>query len=101
MIGSVNFIDLLALLIIGVAIWFGWRSGFVIQALALVGFIVGFGIVILAAPATSGALDTVDPFLRSIIVICAICAVVLVAQAAGSAAGAALRRRMGQGIVNG
>ena len=36
-----NFIDLLAVLIIAVAIYFGWRSGFVIQVLALVGFVAG------------------------------------------------------------
>jgi uncharacterized membrane protein required for colicin V production len=101
MIASVNFIDLLALLIIGIAIWFGWRSGFVIQALALVGFVVGFAIVVIAAPVTTGALANVDPFLRSMIVICAICAIVLVAQAIGSVAGAALRRRMGTGVVGG
>ncbi|HEY7023658.1 MAG TPA: MarP family serine protease [Candidatus Limnocylindrales bacterium] len=101
MIDSVNFVDLLALLIIGIAVWFGWRSGFVVQALALVGFIVGFGIVVLAAPATSGVLSDVDPFLRGVIVICAVCAIVLVAQAVGSAAGATLRRRMGRGVVGG
>ena len=67
MINSVNFVDLLALLVIGIAVWFGWRSGFVIQALALVGFVIGFAIVVIAAPITTGALENVDPFLRGMI----------------------------------
>jgi len=101
MIGSVNFVDLIALLVIGLAVWFGWRSGFVIQALALAGFVVGFVFVILAAPAAATALGNVDPFLRSVIAISAVCAIVLVAQAIGSTAGAAIRKRMGRGIVGG
>ena len=100
MIG-VNFIDLIALLIVVVAVYFGWRSGFVIQALALVGFALGIVAIILLAPAAAGALDNADPWLRSVIIICAIAAIVLVSQAIGSAAGAALRRRMGSGVIGG
>ena len=101
MINSVNFVDLLALLIIGVAVYFGWRSGFVIQALALAGFVLGIVVVVLAAPAAANVLLGLDPFLRSVIVISAIAAIVLVSQAVGSAAGASLRRRMGRGVVGG
>jgi len=101
MIASVNFIDLLALLIIGVAVYFGWRSGFVIQAFALAGFVAGIVVVILAAPAAANVLLGLDPFLRSVIVICAIAAIVLVSQAIGSVAGGAVRRRMGNGVVGG
>ena len=98
---QVNFIDLIALLIIGVAIYFGWRSGFIIQALALVGFVGGIALVVLAAPTVANALTGLDPFVRSIIVICAIAAAALVAQALGAAAGASIRRRMGPGVVGG
>ena len=56
-IDSVNFIDLLALLIIGVAIYFGWRSGFVIQASgAGRASSSGIAVVIVAAPAAANAL---------------------------------------------
>jgi S1-C subfamily serine protease len=96
-----NFIDLAALLIIAIAVYFGYRSGFVIQALALVGFLIGIGIVVLVAPYAASALGDVDPFLRTIVVICAIAAIGLVSQAIGSAAGAALRRRMGRGVIGG
>jgi S1-C subfamily serine protease len=98
---SINFIDLAALLIVGVAVYFGWRSGFVIQALALAGFAIGILIVVVAAPATANLLGDLDPFVRSVIVVCAIAAVVLVAQAIGSAAGVRVRRRMGTGVVGG
>jgi S1-C subfamily serine protease len=98
---DVNFIDLAAFLIIAVAVYFGWRSGFVIQAFALAGFILGIGAIVLLAPLAAGALSDAQPWMRSIIVIGAIAGVVLVSQAIGSAAGAAVKRRMGRGIVGG
>jgi hypothetical protein len=96
---SVNFIDLGALLIIAVAVYLGWRSGFVIQAAALAGFAVGLGFVIVAAPAAGGFLRDAEPFVRSVVVVLAIAAIVLASQAVGGAAGASVRRRMGGGIV--
>lgn len=95
-----NFIDLLAVLIIAVAIYFGWRSGFVIQVLALVGFVCGLALVIVAGPLVATFLADVDPWVRSLVVIGAIAATVLVAQAIGSAAGVALRRRLGRGVLS-
>lgn len=94
-----NFIDLLALLIVAVAVYFGWRSGFLIQVLALVGFVAGLALVIVAGPLVATLLADVDPWVRSLLVIGAIAATVLVAQAIGSAAGVALRRRMGSGVL--
>lgn len=98
---SVNFIDLLALLILGVAIYFGWRSGFVIQALALAGFAAGIVLIVVAAPAAANALASVDPWLRSVIIISAIAGIVLVAQGVGSSLGSSVRRRMGNGMIGG
>lgn len=98
---GVNFVDLLALLIIGIAVYFGWRSGFVIQAFALIGFVVGIGLVVLLAPLAASPLTNVDPWLRTVIVIASIAGVVLVAQALGSSIGAAIRRRIGRGILGG
>ena len=95
-----NFIDLLAVLIVGVAIYFGWRSGLVIQVLALVGFVAGLGLVIAAGPLVANLLADVDPWLRSLLVIGAIAATVLVAQAIGSACGVAVRRRLGRGVLS-
>ncbi len=99
MIDAVNFVDLLALLIMGIAIFLGWRSGFVIQAMALGGFVLGIVAVAFLAPSLAGFMVGVDPLIRGVIIVVTIAGIVLVAQALGGAFGAALRRRMGSGVV--
>jgi S1-C subfamily serine protease len=94
-----NFVDAIALLIIGIAIYFGWRSGFVIQGLALLGFVAGIAIVVLAAPHVADALSEVDAVLRTLIVIGGVAAIVLLAQGIGSAIGSEVRRRIGRGLL--
>ena len=92
----------LALLVIVVAMLFGWRSGFVIQAFALVGFLVGLRVVVVAAPFVA-RLSTTS--IRS----CAAWHRHLSRSAPSSSLprpsaapiGAALKRRMGRGIVGG
>jgi S1-C subfamily serine protease len=98
---QVSVVDLIALLIVGVAMYFGWRSGFVVQATALAGFIGGLALVIVLAPFAADALAGADPWLRSLIAISAVAAIVLVSQAIGSSLGARLRRRIGRGILGG
>jgi S1-C subfamily serine protease len=98
---GINFVDLVAVVIVGLAMYFGWRSGFVIQALALVGFLAGIAIVVFAAPLATSALSELDPWLRSLIVIGAIALIVLLAQGVGSRIGASVRRRLGSGILGG
>jgi len=95
----VNIVDVIALVIVVVAIYFGARSGFVAQALALVGFVIGALIVFAAAPFAAGPLETIDPPLRGLIALAGMAAIVLLAQALGSAAGVGLRRRMGRGVM--
>jgi S1-C subfamily serine protease len=94
-----NFVDALAVLIIGVAVYFGWRSGLVVQGLALLGFLGGLALVVMLAPIAADALTELDPWLRTFVVIGGVAAIVLVAQGVGSALGAALRRRMGGGLL--
>ncbi len=94
-----NIVDVIALIIVVVAIYFGARSGFVAQALALVGFAIGALIVFAAAPFAAGPLETIDPPARGLIALTAMAIIVLVAQALGSASGVALRRRMGRGVL--
>ena len=96
-----NFIDAIALLVVVVAIYFGWRSGFVIQGGALIGFVGGIALVIVLAPHLAGALSDVDPWLRTVLVIGGIAAVVLIAQGVGSAIGGQVRRRLGRGVLGG
>ena len=94
-----NIVDVVALVIVVVAIYFGARSGFVAQALALVGFVIGALIVFAGAPFAAGPLENIDPPMRGLIALAAMAAIVLVAQAVGSAAGVGLRRRMGPGAL--
>ena len=53
------------------------------------------------APYAAGPLESVDPPVRGLIALAAMAAIVLVAQAVGSAAGVAMRRRMGRGVLGG
>ena len=94
-----NVVDVVALVIVVVAIYFGARSGFVAQALALVGFAVGALLVFGAAPFAAGPLEAIEPPWRGLIALASMAAVVLVAQAIGSAAGIGIRRRMGRGVL--
>ena len=96
-----NVIDLLAVLVVGMAVYFGWRSGFVIQAFALAGFLLGIGLVVLVAPFLAGLLTSTSTLLRTAIVITVVAAVVLIAQGIGSAVGGMLRQRLGSGVLGG
>jgi S1-C subfamily serine protease len=93
-----NMIDIIAVVIVLVAIYFGARSGFVAQAFALAGFAVGAVIVFVLAPYAAGPLEGIDPPWRGLIALGGMAAIVLVAQALGSTAGVAIRRRMGRGV---
>jgi S1-C subfamily serine protease len=95
----VNAFDAIALLVVLLAAWFGFRSGFVSQLLALVGFAVGGLIVFALAPLVAGPLEDINPPLRGLIALGGMATVVLVAQAVGSVVGVALRERMGRGLL--
>ncbi|HUR16429.1 MAG TPA: MarP family serine protease [Candidatus Limnocylindrales bacterium] len=96
-----NVVDIIALVMIGLALVFGWRSGFVIQALALVGFVLGIGALVLVAPSATELVADMEPWLRTLLVLSILAGVVLLAQGIGSTIGAALRRRMGSGLLSG
>jgi uncharacterized membrane protein required for colicin V production len=96
-----NIVDLLAALIVVIAIVFGWRSGFVVQALALVGFIGGLVLMIALAPLAVGLLVSVAPWLGSLLLITTMAGIVLIAQGIGGAVGTVLRRRLGRGVLGG
>ena len=96
-----NVVDLIAFVMIGLAIVFGWRSGFVIQAFALAGFVLGLGLLVLVAPAAAELVANLDPWLRTVLVLGILAGVVLLAQGIGSTIGATIRRRMGSGLLGG
>jgi S1-C subfamily serine protease len=98
---TVNIIDVIALLIILLAIWMGARSGLVVQAMALLGFAAGVGLLIVAAPYAAPILDDLDPPMRGLLVLLVMASVVLIAQGLGSELGAGLRRRLGYGLLGG
>jgi S1-C subfamily serine protease/uncharacterized membrane protein required for colicin V production len=97
----VNIVDVIAIAIILLTIYFGARSGLVAQALALVGFAVGALIVFAVAPFAAGPLEDIDPPLRGLIALGGMATIVLLAQAGGSAIGVSIRRRMGRGLLGG
>jgi len=96
-----NLVDLAALGIVALAIFFGWRSGFVVQALALVGFVGGIVLMVVLAPHLTTFVADMDPWIRTLLVLGLMAAIVLLAQAIGSSAGFAIRRRLGRGVLGG
>ena len=94
-------VDVLAVLVVALTIFFGWRSGFIVQAFALVGFIGGLAVMVLVAPHLAQPLSEVEPLLRTAIVLMVVAGIVLAGQGIGSAAGAAIRRSLGQGVLGG
>ncbi len=95
-----NLIDLLAVALIAMAVLFGWRSGFIIQAFALAGFVAGLGAVILLAPVLADLTADSDVFVRLLAVLGVVGGLVLVGQWIGGAMGGAIRRRMGRGVLS-
>ncbi len=89
-----NAIDFAAVALIAFGIYLGWRSGFVIQALALAGFIGGIALMIVVAPFATELAQDLDPWMRTVVVITALGGLVLLAQAIGSALGATARRKI-------
>ena len=98
---NVNAIDFAAVALIGLAIFLGWRSGFVVQALALVGFVGGIALMIVAAPFATDLASDLDPWMRTIVVLLALGGLVLLSQAIGSALGAVARRKIRPSMLAG
>lgn len=98
---TINLVDVAAVLVILLAVYFGWRSGFVIQTFALGGFLAGLAAMVLLAPHVAGLLAEAETWLRTAIVIGLVAGIVLVAQGVGSAIGGAIRRRLGNGLLGG
>lgn len=96
-----NLFDVGAVLVVALAIYFGWRSGFVIQMFALVGFVGGIGLLVLVAPHAADLVADMEPWVRTLVVISVMGGIVLVAQGVGSSVGASIRRRLGAGILSG
>ncbi|HUG48081.1 MAG TPA: MarP family serine protease [Candidatus Limnocylindria bacterium] len=97
----INLVDVLAILLVLTAVVLGRRSGFVVQALALAGFAIGIGLLILLAPRVADLLAEIQGPLRAVVVLGGMAAVVLLAQSVGSAIGVGVKRRLGRGLLGG
>jgi S1-C subfamily serine protease len=98
---SGNIVDVLALVLIGVAIVFGRRSGFVVQALALVGLLGGLALVVIVAPLIAGLVADASALVRAGAVIVVLGVLVFGGQAIGSIIGGRIKQRIGRGIAGG
>jgi S1-C subfamily serine protease len=96
-----NLVDALALVVLVVAVVFGWKSGFVIQVFALGGFLLGIGLIVIAAPYIADLVADASFWIRIGVVIFVIGGLVLVPQAIGSYIGGRIKRRMGRGLLVG
>lgn len=96
-----NVFDLIAVVVIALGILYGWRSGFVIQVMALIGFVAGIGLVVVLAPHVAGLLADSDPWLRTVLAVGLTATIVLLAQGIGGAIGGSIARRLRPSILGG
>lgn len=96
-----NVFDLIAIVVVVLGVVFGWRSGLVIQVMALIGFVAGIALVVLLAPHVAGLLSDFDPWVRAFLAIGLTATVVLLAQGIGGAIGGSVARRLRPSILGG
>ena len=96
-----NLVDLMAVGVIALAVIVGWRSGFVIQSLALAGFLAGLAAVVIVAPHLAELVEDADVVVRLFVVLGVLAGLVLLGQWLGGSVGAAVRRRLGRGVLSG
>lgn len=90
-----NFIDLVALIILVVTFLAGLRSGLLPQAGGLAGALLGGFVAIQLLPVVRPSLDHIDPSFRALIVLGGLLLLVALGEAAGSQLGIAVRMRVG------
>ncbi|MEP7158237.1 MAG: MarP family serine protease [Chloroflexota bacterium] len=95
-----NIVDGGAVILIALAVFFGWKSGLVVQAFALAGFVAGLALVIFIAPQLASLLSETDTLVRTVAVIGVVGGIVLLTQFITGAIGSAIRRRVGEGVLS-
>jgi uncharacterized membrane protein required for colicin V production len=95
----VNPFDLLAVLLVIVALLLGFRSGALPQLGGLLGAIGGAALVIVALPLLADPLGELEPEIRPLIVLIGLLAAVALGESLGSSLGSALARRLGNGVL--
>ena len=94
-----NPIDLVAILLVVLAVLLGFRSGAIPQVGGLLGAIGGGGLVILLLPAAVEPLGELDPAFRPYVVLAGLLAMVGVGESIGSALGRSVARALGSGVL--
>jgi S1-C subfamily serine protease len=95
----VNPIDIVAVLLVVVALLLGFRSGALPQLGGLFGAIAGGAVVVLALPALSDPLAELEPEIRPLIVLVGLLLAVGLGESIGSSIGSAVARRLGGGVL--
>lgn len=94
-----NPLDVVAILLVVLALLLGFRSGAIPQVGGLVGAIGGGAAAILLLPAADDLLTSIDPSIRPIVVLGGLLAAVVIGESLGSAAGRAIARALGTGVL--
>lgn len=95
----VNPIDLLAIALLVIALLLGIRSGALPQVFGLVGAGLGVILAVVVLPLAASQLDPLDATVRVAVVLGVIFVALGIGEAAGSAVGADLRDRLGEGFL--
>lgn len=94
-----NPVDLIAVLLIALAVLLGFRSGALPQVGGLIGAVVGGALAILSLPYLEGPLAELDPAVRPILVLLGLLAAVVLGESIGSTIGRAAARALGTGVL--
>jgi S1-C subfamily serine protease len=95
----VNPIDLIAIVLIVLAVILGFRSGAMPQVGGLIGAIGGGVVAILALPYLADPLQSLDPAIRPFIVLAGLLLAVGIGESIGSAVGRLVARGLGTGVL--
>jgi S1-C subfamily serine protease len=94
-----NLLDVVAVVLVILALLAGWRSGFVPQLAGLIGAVAGGLAAVQILPLIRPQLDTLDPGLRAIVVLSGLVLFVALGETIGSAVGFEIRLRLGRGVL--
>jgi uncharacterized membrane protein required for colicin V production len=92
-----NVVDLIALIVVASAAISGYRAGAVPQIFAWIGVASAVVAAFLALPLARSWLDTLDPFVRGIVVLGIFLAAFALGQGIGGVVGTSIRQRLGGG----
>ena len=92
-------VDVIAVLLVVVALILGWRSGAIPQVGGLLGAVAGGAAAILALPLLAHQLADIEPTIRPIAVLLGLLGMVALGESGGAALGRAVSRRLGDGVL--